>query len=270
VLERDPYYLSLHRAEGESRGTVLLLHGGGWHGDLGPAADELMSATIEVLLDWGYDVANIGYRSGAAGLADARAATEEMRARLGPEEPLCLYGTSAGAQLALVVAAERAGAVDCVVDLLGPPNLEDFGSRELSSEGERQARAAFGEGEVAAVSPLNVASRVPAPVLIGAATCDAYIEPADQRELAGRLPDADLVAIERGDDVDLEHCVVDDASFDRFLERTREFLGAVAPAPEAADPAPADGDGSSFPLGLVVGGAAAAAGAALLVRALRR
>jgi len=273
VLVKQPYYLGLHEAEGAARGTILLLHGGGWRGDLGPAADELMSATIEALVEWGYDVANLGYRSGGRSLDDAADAFDLLRRRLGPGEPLCIYGTSAGAQLALVTAARRGSEVDCVVSLLGPPDLEDFGSKPNSSRGEAQARAAFGAANLTEVSPLNNADRITVPVLVGAAPCDVFIELGDQRELVRRLKaagtDAQLGVIAPGDDVDLEHCVVDGKSFDRFQQRTRAFLNAVAPAPEAADPAP-DDDGSSFPFGLVLGGAVALAGLLLLVRSLRR
>ncbi len=273
VVVRNPYYLSLHEAEGQGRGTVLLLHGGGWRGDLGAAADELMSATIETLVEWGYDVANLGYRSGGRSLDDATAAFDELRRRAAPGEPLCMYGTSAGAQLALITAARRGSEVGCVVSLLGPPDLEDFGSKPNSHSGEAQARNAFGAANLAELSPLNNAERIEAPVLVGAAPCDLLIELDDQRELVRRLnaagTDAQLGVIAPGDDVDLEHCVVDGESFDRFQERTRDFLNAVAPAPETADPAP-DGNGSSFPFGLFLGGAVALAGLLLLVRSLRR
>jgi acetyl esterase/lipase len=273
VLVKQPYYLSLHEAEGTPRGTILLLHGGGWRGDLGAAADELMSATIEALVEWGYDVANLGYRSGGRSLDDAAHAFDLLRRRLGPDEPLCMYGTSAGAQLALITAARRGSAVDCVVSLLGPPDLEDFGSKPNSSRGEAQARAAFGAANLAEVSPLRNAGRIAAPVLVGATRCDVFIELADQREFVRRLKaagtDADLGVIAPGDDVDLEHCVVDGESFDRFQHETRDFLNAVAPAPGTAGPAP-DDDRSSFPLGLVVGGAAVLVGLILLARSLRR
>ena len=269
MLVSEPYYLSLHDADDPARGTVLLLHGGGWHGGLGAAADEVMSASIEPLVEWGYDVANLGYRSGARSLEDATAAFDHLRRRLGPDEPLCLYGASAGAQLALITAARRGGEVDCVVSLLGIPDLVQFGSRPKSEQGEALAREAFGAADLGELSPVNNTGRIEAPVLVAATPCDAYTELADQRELVRRLDRAELAVIAPGDDVDLEHCVVDGKSFDRFEQRTRDFLNAVAPAPETTDPAPADDGGDSFPLGLLLGGAVALGGIALLARALR-
>jgi acetyl esterase/lipase len=273
VLEHDPYYLSLHEAEPPARGTVLLLHGGGWHGDLGAAADELMSATIEALTGWGYDVANLGYRGGEDSLRDAGAAFESLRARTGAEEPLCIYGTSAGGQLALLVAAREGADVDCVVDLLGPPDLEDFGARPRSSAGERLAREAFGPGRLAALSPINNTSRTHAPVLVGATPCDVFTPIAAQRRLASGLraanPDSQLVVIAPGNDVDLEHCDVDGESFQRFQATTRSFLNSVAPAPRVADPAPASDD-SGFPWLAVLGALAAAIAAVVLIGAFRR
>ena len=271
VLVRAPYYLALHPAEHPARGTVLLVHGGGWHGGLGSAADELMDPTIEALQDWGYDVANLGYRGGSPGLRDAGNAFARLRGRLGENETICIYGASAGAQLGLMVAAERSD-VDCVVDLLGPPDLEEFGAKARSQAGERLAREAFGADRLAELSPVNNADRISAPVLIGAAPCDAYIRLADQRELARRLAlsnrESRLEVIATGDDLDLEHCLVEEESFDRFQEATRRFLNDLAPAPPAADPAPAD-DGSEAPWAVLVGGLVLVVGGVLLVRALR-
>lgn len=273
VLRRAPYYLSLHSAEGEARGTVLLLHGGGWHGGLGAAADELMASSISSLRGWGYDVANLGYRSGAASLDDAIAAFDLLRQRRGASEPICIYGASAGAQLGLMVAARRGPSVDCVVDLLGPPDLLHFGSKRLSANGEAQARQAFGAARLAALSPINNASRIRSPVLVGAAPCDAYIDLESQREFVQELKaagdDAQLEVIAAGDDVDLEHCTVDDASFRRFQAATRSFLDTAATSPPAAT-APPEGDDPAIPFGLVLAGAIVVIGGLVVAWARRR
>src|SRR5690606_25343856 len=119
TLSESPYYLGLHEARGERHGTVLLLHGGGWEGGLGPAADELQAPTIRVLRRWGFDVGSAGYRGREFSLEDSLAAFDGLREHQGPGEPICIFGFSAGAQLGLAVAARRGADVACVVDLMG-------------------------------------------------------------------------------------------------------------------------------------------------------
>lgn len=275
TLNKVPYYLGLHPAQGEARGTVLLLHGGGWQGDLGRGADRLQQPTIKLLWGWGFDVATLGYRSGAAGLDDALAAFDELRGRAGAEEPICLFGFSAGAQLSLITAARRGEDVACVIDLLGPPDLEDFGERRRSERGEDLARAAFGGRALRRMSPLRNADAITAPVLIGAASCDRYVAPDDHERFAERLReegnDARFAVIEAGDDVDLEHCRVDADSYDAFLEEARAHLTRASEdwsPPSAAAPGdPEDGGGKA---GLIIGLAGVLAGIALAVWAWRR
>ncbi|HEY8465167.1 MAG TPA: prolyl oligopeptidase family serine peptidase [Solirubrobacterales bacterium] len=273
ILTKVPYYLALHPAKGEARGTVLLLHGGGWQGDLGRAVDRMQAPTIKLLRGWGFDVATLGYRSGEESLEDAVDAFDELRGRF-PERPICVFGFSAGAQLGLIAAARRGEAVACVVDLLGPPDLEEMGNRRRSRRGEDLARMAFG-GAVRRLSPIRNAKEITAPVLIGAAECDAYVAPADHERFAKRLReaggDATLVLIEPGRDVDLEHCKVDGDSYDEFMDQAREFMTEAAarwtPPPAAAEPAAEEEGGGA---GLWIGLAGVLAGVALAVWAWRR
>ena len=274
TLSRVPYYLGLHPAKGEARGTVLLLHGGGWQGELGRAVDRLQAPTIRMLRRWGFDVATLGYRSGAEGLDDAVAAFDELRGR-DPQRPICLFGFSAGAQLGLITAARRGDAVACVVDLLGPPDLEDFGDRRRSRRGEDLARMAFGADALRRMSPVNNADAIAAPVLIGAASCDSYVAPADHERFAERLReagnDARFALIEAGDDVDLEHCRVDRGSYDVFLGEARRLMTRAAAEwnpPAIAEPAGEDESGDG--LGLLIGVAGVLAGLGLAVWAWRR
>jgi acetyl esterase/lipase len=260
VLKSDPYYLSFFEAEGQQLGTVLLLHGGGWRGDKGPAADDEMRQYIDRLTGWGYDVANLGYRTGLPGLADAVDAFDLIRQRTGPRERVCLFGGSAGAQLALFVAAERGASVDCVVDFLGPPDLTAWGSQPGADLGRNLAVEAFGAQRLAALSPINMVDRITAPVLVGAAPCDIFIELSDQERFVEALNAAGgtayLQVIESGDEVPLGHCAVERASFGDFLEVARPFL-AGDPDPLAAD----DDTTTSGLVILVIAAALVAAGA---------
>lgn len=269
VLERDPYYLGLFEARGEHQGTVLLMHGGGWRGDLGPGADDVMGDWISMLQRWGYDVANLGYRGGSESLTDALDAFDLLRDERGPDERICIVGASAGAQLALTVAAERGNSVDCVVDLLGPPDLVEWGNRPLSDEGLRLARRAFGEERLAELSPINLVDRIVSPVLVVAAPCDAFIELSAQRRFARALEvagvEATLNVVATGDDIPLGHCAVENRSYRRFQDVARAFLAGRSD--EIAVP---ETDDSGFDAFLVLAAAVVLGGLALLFWSLRR
>src|SRR5688572_17310480 len=96
------YYLAQHAPTGPPRdGNVLMIHGGGWKGDLGSEADQVMTSYIEDSRAWGYTTYNIGYRSGSVSLSDVTDAARRILKK-NPDEPLCLVGGSAGGQLALI------------------------------------------------------------------------------------------------------------------------------------------------------------------------
>lgn len=230
VLRGEPYYLSLHRpGDGPARGTVLLLHGGGWRGDLGPAADERMGAAIERHTALGFNVANLAYRSGARSLADALDAFDHLRSRW-PGQPICLAGQSAGAHLALLVAARRGADVACVLDLAGPPSLVRWGGASANAHGRRLAAAAFGTDreQLRRLSPARYAERIEAPVLVAAARCDRIISFRVQRAFARRLARAGATvarhALAPGADAHVPHCEVEARSLARLHAKEAAFL----------------------------------------------
>lgn len=138
------YYLSHHEPRSaKPRGSVVvLIHGGGWRGDLRSFADSLMYSYIDDLTRWGHRVYNVGYRSGGASLPDVRNAIDRV-SRTHRKAPICLAGESAGAHLALV-AAKRSKRIKCVVDIAGPPDLLDPGPRPNASRLTELAASAFG------------------------------------------------------------------------------------------------------------------------------
>jgi acetyl esterase/lipase len=121
------------------RPLVLYVHGGGWfftgpkwvrH----PSVERWARAHVAV---WSTD-----YRPGARSLTDVEQAYRTVRRRVGPNRRVCIHGESAGAELALIVAA-RHRSVDCVVagsgvvDLAAVPvtsSLRPIIDRELSAE----------------------------------------------------------------------------------------------------------------------------------------
>ncbi len=105
-------------------GTMLMLHGGGWTGPGPRSQAKLMTTPGDALTARGWRVVSVDYRAGADSLADVltAAGAEAAQATGGL---LCIYGESAGAQLALVAAA-RLPAVDCVVAVGPPADFETY------------------------------------------------------------------------------------------------------------------------------------------------
>ena len=85
---------------------MILVHGGAWRGPDSREQARLLREPGDLLLRRRWRVVSVDYRQGAQGLRDVVAAIERLGPRRGGA-PLCLYGESAGGQLALVAAAER-------------------------------------------------------------------------------------------------------------------------------------------------------------------
>lgn len=109
-------------ASGETRGVVLLLHGGGWLLS-GSWAATGMRPDADRWRARGWRTVNASYRACGDAIDDVIAFVDHINARIDDRTPLCVVGTSAGAHLALLAAALRPAAVDCVVSQSGPTDL---------------------------------------------------------------------------------------------------------------------------------------------------
>ncbi|MDX6682421.1 MAG: hypothetical protein QOG94_2460 [Solirubrobacteraceae bacterium] len=122
------------------RGTMIMLHGGGWTGPGPRSQAKLMTMPGEMLNARGWRTVSVDYRAGADSLTDVLSATNAEAAQA-TGGLLCVYGESAGAQLALVVAA-RVPAVDCVVAVGPPTDFETYiGEVQASHDPQRKAVA---------------------------------------------------------------------------------------------------------------------------------
>jgi acetyl esterase/lipase len=250
AAERE-YYLGFHPPTAAERpGNVLMIHGGGWEGDLGADADQVMSTYIADVQSWGYGVYNIGYRSGADSLRDVVDATG-LIAKRKSSEPLCLIGGSAGAQLALIAAIRRRSEIDCVIDIGGPPDLVVPDTQPLSSAVVDLATAAFGAKRLERLSPINRVAEIRQPVLVVAPDCDSFTSLARQQAFAAALRRGELfrelqvthnptssnplssllsnlgfgfMFAPTDPGVETGHCAVTRASFDAFRAAERGFL----------------------------------------------
>jgi len=128
------------------RGTMLMVHGGGWTGPAPMAQKALMTMPGETLTQRNWRTVSVDYKAGSAGLQDViDAAGAELSKPTGGL--LCIYGESAGAQLALV-AASRVTGVDCVIAFAPPADFEEYQAEVgRSDDGDRRIIA----GQIASV-----------------------------------------------------------------------------------------------------------------------
>src|SRR4051794_28039136 len=118
------------------RPQVLVVHGGGWT-KTGDGMVRRMAADARRIQRLGYGAENIDYRAGRLAYLDVLAAYDRLRARVGEGTPICILGASAGGQMALMVALQRAD-VACVIAHAPPTELTSL-SRDLQA----RAHSAF-------------------------------------------------------------------------------------------------------------------------------
>jgi dienelactone hydrolase len=163
----------------------MAIHGGGW---LGP--DPKLIAAMERRAErWhhqGWAIMVPEYQAGPAGLEDLLAHYDALRQRYG-ETPICLYGYSAGAHMALMMALRRPD-VRCIVSEAGPTDLT----------GNPRAAVAFGKANLAAWSPIRFASSIHASVFQVAAANDPIVPVSQARSLAARLRSGTLRILDPG------------------------------------------------------------------------
>jgi dienelactone hydrolase len=154
------------------RGTMIMVHGGGWTGPAPLSQKALMTMPGDTLSQRNWRIVSVDYHAAAAGLQDViDAAGAELTQPTGGL--LCIYGESAGAQLALV-AASRVSGVDCVVAMGAPADFEAYQAEvRRSSDPDRQIIAnqitsVWGSTpqDRAPNDPVKIANAITADVLI--------------------------------------------------------------------------------------------------------
>ncbi|MEA2218004.1 MAG: hypothetical protein QOJ35_630 [Solirubrobacteraceae bacterium] len=193
---------------GVARGTMLLVHGGAWLGHSAPAQRLVMDDPGALLVARGWRVVSIDYDEGAAGLRDVLDAAGAELAR-NPDGPVCLYGESAGAHLALV-AASRLPAIRCVVGIGAPTDLARFEAEgDVSPDPDVRSAAArieryFGTTP-GALAPWNLVTLAPAlraDVLLLHESDDPLVPAIDAIHFQAALPTTQVVELEAGDPAD--------------------------------------------------------------------
>lgn len=242
-------FFEIYEPAGRPRGTMLLLHGGGWRDRPGDARRGMAGAAL-VYRAQGWRVVNLAYRE-AAGVGSSRpdpapmfddvaAAYDDIRKAF--PGPVCASGASAGGHLAAMLAVLRP-TLDCVVSVGGPLDLRTLPS-QTSVEGRAFVAGTFGD-DPATLSRWSPARRwaagIGTRVLAGAATGDPIVPPAQLRRFAAADRSATTIVLPPARVGDagaatFAHSLVPAAAKARFQERQAAFLDRVAPPTRTSAP----------------------------------
>jgi acetyl esterase/lipase len=219
---------------GPVRGTMILVHGGGWAGHDGVRQNDLLTRPGDLLVARGWRVVSIDYNEGAAGLQDVLDTAGAELARRSSDGPLCIYGESAGAHLALM-AASRLSAIDCVIGLGAPTDLYQYTVEAAASSDDRvklvasQIARLFGTTPEA-TSPWNVVTLAPAlhaDVLLVHETDDEIVTASHAQRFQAARPSTQLVELAAGDQADpltrFMHGTVSDGGRGQYMAGVGSF-----------------------------------------------
>jgi acetyl esterase/lipase len=191
---------------GPARGTVIMIHAGGWAGHDANAQDMLTKSPGNLFLERGWRIVSIDYEDGTAGLDDVLSAAGAELARRSTDGPLCLYGESSGAHLALVAAA-RLRAIDCVIGLGTPTDLTLYQAESAISADARvrlvasQISRFFGTTlqETAPWNLVGLAPSIHADVLLLHEADDSVVSALHAARFAAARPTTQTMELEAGD-----------------------------------------------------------------------
>jgi acetyl esterase/lipase len=214
-------YVATLRPDGPIRGVVIGIHGGAWYG-VGRRLSLQVRPDLERWRRQGWLGLIVDYPPGGAAPASVLKAYDEVRARYGAGMPVCLYGESAGAHLALMVAAARPD-VACVETAGAPTDLEAIDPRPggPAAHAARNARHAF--PDAAGASPIHAADRIHARLLLTHLRTDPVIGVEQSERMAAAVPGARLLVLEPGP-VGWIHGGVSAASQARVADAERELM----------------------------------------------
>ncbi len=221
------------------RGTMIMVHAGGWAGHDANAQRLLMDRPGQLLLDRGWRVVSLDYEEGPAGLQDVLNTAGSELARIGANGPVCIYGESSGAHLALVAAA-RLRAIDCVVGLGTPTDLPLYGVEAGGSEDDRvklvasQIARFFGNTptEQAPWNLIPLAPSIHADVLLLREADDLMVSLQHVTNFITARPTTQTVDLESGPN-EFVHGTVSDAGAGKYASAIGAFVDRAVAAREA-------------------------------------
>ncbi|MEA2234464.1 MAG: hypothetical protein QOD83_4280 [Solirubrobacteraceae bacterium] len=194
---------------GVARATMILIHGGGWAGHSALGQELLMKRPGDLLLKRGWRIVSIDYNEGAAGLGDVLNAVDAEVARRTSNGPLCIYGESSGAHLALVAASRLRAIIDCVIGVGTPTDLNLYGAKGPVADAqirvlESRIRRFFGTttAELAAWNPVSLAPSIDADVLLMREADDHLVSVDHSERFKAARPATRTIELESGDPTD--------------------------------------------------------------------
>jgi acetyl esterase/lipase len=226
------------------RGTMIMVHAGGWAGHDAHAQQLLMGRPGDLLLGRGWRVVSLDYEEGTAGLQDVLNAAGTELARDTGGGPVCIYGESAGAQLALVAAA-RLRAIDCVIGLGTPTDLALYQSEAAASPDARlklvasQMTRFFGAtpAEFAPWNLVDLAPSIHADVLLVHEADDAVVSAQHDARFQAARPTTQIVDLAAGNPADpatdFMHGTVSDAGRGAYAAAIGAFADRAVAARDA-------------------------------------
>jgi hypothetical protein len=221
-----------------SRGTVVLVHGGGWAGPDRPRQWKIDWWPGAVFRAAGWSTVAIDYAAGKDGLGSVTAEITAALARA-RRRPVCAYGESAGGHLALLAAASLPR-LRCVMTLGAPTDFDRW-----RDDAVREGRAfslttysetvvpVFGAGHVDdAWQPVAQGQRIRARVLLVGQSDDEVLPIAGQLQaFAAVHPRTEVLLAERGDPADpgqhYLHGTFSPSGRAAFEARLRSFLAPL-------------------------------------------
>ena len=252
ALGTAPAYYELGAPSGaflaqRPKGLMITIHGGGWS-TVGPAAVASERPYADLWRNRGWETLNITYTACAQSVSDVLWFHDAARALFGSRLPICSFGRSAGAQLALMMADLRPD-VGCAIGEGAPTDLPALSSETaydastgLSDqtsgpvEVQNVAIAAFGSGGLVPNSPTTGPGG--ARLLLATAQQDEFIPWAQALDMASAVQGAhpgtyvDTDQLAAGTYYDFTHTStsqgtgVSQTAYDDYLVRQ---LQAVAP-----------------------------------------
>jgi len=226
------------------RGTMIMVHAGGWAGHDAHAQRLLMERPGDLLLARRWRVVSLDYDEGTAGLQDVLDAAVNELARKSIDGPVCIYGESAGAHLALV-AARRLRAIDCVVGLGAPTDLPLYKTEAAASSDGRvklvasQITRFFGATPDALTpwNPVSLAPAIRADVLLLREADDDLVSAQHGARFRAARPTTQTISLEAGnrDDpsTDFVHGTVSEAGRAQYAAGIGAFADRAVAAHRA-------------------------------------
>ena len=180
-------------------GWVLVIPGGGWQ-----AADAKAVARVDYHAKFfrahGWGTYDVGYRAGEKSLPDVLSAYDALRKRVGSHARICAWGTSAGGNLALLLASWRP-TLACVISEGGPTDLFSFPNEAAWAPPgvspttgptwlyNKFVLGVLGRSNIRRYTPVLRARKIRAKLLLGASTRDALVPQLQMWEMWVIRPD---------------------------------------------------------------------------------